>query len=80
MSIIVSPSLLSADFLHLAKDVEMVNESSADWFHLDIMDGVFRPEYFLRSTTRITNKESSPETVGCAFDDHSTRTLRGGFS
>ena len=43
MSIIVSPSLLSADFLHLAKDVEMVNESSADWFHLDIMDGVFVP-------------------------------------
>lgn len=43
MSIIVSPSLLSADFLHLAKDIEMVNESPADWFHLDIMDGVFVP-------------------------------------
>ena len=43
MSIIVSPSLLSADFLHFAKDIEMVNESPADWFHLDIMDGVFVP-------------------------------------
>lgn len=43
MSIIVSPSLLSADFLNLGKDVEMVNSSQADWFHLDIMDGVFVP-------------------------------------
>lgn len=43
MSVIVSPSLLSADFLHLSKDIEMVNRSQADWFHLDIMDGVFVP-------------------------------------
>ena len=39
----MSPSLLSADFLHLSKDIEMVNQSEADWFHLDIMDGVFVP-------------------------------------
>ena len=43
MSVIVSPSLLSEDFLHLSKDIEMVNRSQADWFHLDIMDGVFVP-------------------------------------
>ena len=43
MSVIVSPSLLSADFLHLSKDIEMVNRRQADWFHLDIMDGVFVP-------------------------------------
>lgn len=43
MSIIVSPSLLSADFLNLGKDVEMVNRSEAEWVHLDIMDGVFVP-------------------------------------
>lgn len=43
MSVIVSPSLLSADFLNLERDVEMVNESAAGWMHLDIMDGVFVP-------------------------------------
>jgi ribulose-phosphate 3-epimerase len=40
---ILAPSLLSADFLHLGKDIELVNQSEADWFHLDIMDGVFVP-------------------------------------
>jgi ribulose-phosphate 3-epimerase len=43
MSHLVSPSLLTADFGNLAKDVRMVNESEADWIHLDIMDGVFVP-------------------------------------
>lgn len=40
---LIAPSLLSADFGHLAADVEMLNESDADWFHLDVMDGVFVP-------------------------------------
>lgn len=39
----IAPSLLSANFLHLQRDVEMINASEADWFHLDIMDGVFVP-------------------------------------
>ena len=43
MSVIVAPSLLSADFGHLDRDLEMINRSSADWLHLDIMDGVFVP-------------------------------------
>lgn len=40
---LIAPSLLSANFLDLRKDVEMINKSSADWLHLDIMDGVFVP-------------------------------------
>lgn len=43
MSPLISPSMLSADFCNLAKDIKMVNKSEADWFHLDIMDGVFVP-------------------------------------
>ena len=43
MSHLIAPSLLSADFSNLKKDVDMINDSEADWFHLDIMDGVFVP-------------------------------------
>ncbi len=39
----VAPSMLSADFSNLQKDIEMINNSEADWFHLDIMDGMFVP-------------------------------------
>jgi len=40
---IIAPSVLSADFANLQRDVEMINQSAADWFHIDIMDGVFVP-------------------------------------
>ena len=43
MSNKIAPSILSADFLNLQRDIEMINESEADWIHLDIMDGVFVP-------------------------------------
>ncbi len=40
---IIAPSILSADFANLQRDVEMINNSEADWFHVDVMDGVFVP-------------------------------------
>lgn len=43
MKHLVAPSLLSADFLNLTQEIEMINSSEADWLHMDIMDGVFVP-------------------------------------
>lgn len=43
MSHLIAPSVLSADFANLQRDLEMINSSEADWFHVDVMDGVFVP-------------------------------------
>lgn len=43
MNHLIAPSVLSADFANLEKDIKMINQSEADWFHIDIMDGVFVP-------------------------------------
>jgi ribulose-phosphate 3-epimerase len=40
---LISPSLLSADFGHLERDIEMLNQSECDWLHVDVMDGMFVP-------------------------------------
>jgi len=40
---LIAPSILAADFANLQRDIEMINQSEADWFHIDIMDGVFVP-------------------------------------
>ncbi|HMG81684.1 MAG TPA: ribulose-phosphate 3-epimerase [Ferruginibacter sp.] len=59
---IIAPSLLSADFLHLDAECKMLNESKADWFHLDVMDGRFVPnisfgpmmvEFFRKATKKV---------------------------
>ena len=59
---IIAPSLLSANFLNLEQDCKMLNESAAEWFHLDVMDGRFVPnisfgpmlvEFFRKATTKI---------------------------
>lgn len=66
---LVSPSLLSADFLNLTKDIEMINRSEADFLHLDIMDGVFVPNISFGFPVIQNLKKGLYEAFGCAFDD-----------
>lgn len=58
---IIAPSILSADFLNLGKDIEMLNSSQAEWVHIDVMDGVFVPNIsygipILKAVRKATSK------------------------
>lgn len=76
---IIAPSFLSADFLHLQRDCEMINNSEAEWFHLDVMDGRFVPnisfglpiiEAIRKATTKICDVHlmiEEPEKYAEAF-------------
>ncbi|ANH60282.1 ribulose-phosphate 3-epimerase [Dokdonia donghaensis] len=57
---LIAPSILAADFANLQRDIEMINNSDADWFHIDIMDGVFVPNIsFGMPVLRDINKHAS---------------------
>ncbi len=78
---LIAPSLLAADFLHLQKACDMLNESDADWFHLDVMDGRFVPNisygpmvvnFFRKTTTKICDVHlmiEEPERYAEAFKE-----------
>jgi ribulose-phosphate 3-epimerase len=59
---IIAPSILSADFLNLGKDIEMINNSQAEWIHIDVMDGVFVPNIsygipIVKAVRKVTKKK-----------------------
>ena len=63
---LIAPSILSADFLNLGRDIEMINNSEADWFHLDVMDGRFVPNISYGMSIIKTMKKKATKT----FDVH----------
>ena len=84
MKPIIAPSILSADFGYLAKDIEMVNRSEAEWVHIDIMDGVFVPNIsfgfpVLKYVAKLSKKpfddcesgeiHSGSKSIGCSYDE-----------
>ena len=84
---IIAPSLLAANFLNLQQECDMLNESNADWFHIDIMDGVFVPNIsfgamitkFITSTTKkycdVHLMIEKPENYAEAFRDAGANNL-----
>lgn len=65
MSVIVSPSILSCDFGNLERDFELINSSEADWFHVDVMDGVFVPNISFGFPILSTLNKTAKKTIDC---------------
>ena len=83
MKPIISPSLLSADFTNLRKDVEMLNQSEADWLHMDVMDGVFVPNIsfgfpVLEAVSKISKKPLDVHLMIVKPERYVTQTAKWG--
>jgi ribulose-phosphate 3-epimerase len=65
MSVIIAPSILSCDFGNLERDFQLVNSSQADWFHVDVMDGVFVPNISFGFPVIEALKKVSKKTIDC---------------
>ncbi len=66
---LIAPSVLSADFGNLQRDIEMINGSQADWFHVDVMDGRFVTEYFFGFPVMKAIQEHAKKICRCTSYD-----------
>ncbi|MGM9712554.1 MAG: ribulose-phosphate 3-epimerase [Prevotella sp.] len=83
MSTLISPSLLAADFLHLEREIQKINNSHADWLHLDIMDGLFVPNIsfgfpVLEAISKILRKPMDVHYMTLQPEDYIERTAKLG--